>query len=183
MIRLGLKPGREASVARRHPWLFSGALASRDGDGSDGHAEIVDSRGRALARGSYSPDSQIVARLWTFDGRPPDASLFLERFQAARRLRREVVAPETTGFRAINSEGDLCPGVLMDVYGEVAVLELVTEGTEKWEADLTRAAREVFATPKIIVRRTGADRDAGSRPESKVENRKSKIEVVPFTEN
>jgi 23S rRNA (cytosine1962-C5)-methyltransferase len=161
MIRLGLKPGREASVARRHPWLFSGSLASRDGDGSDGHAEIVDSRGRALARGSYSPESQIVARLWTFDGRLADASLFQERFRAARQLRREVVAPETTGFRAINSEGDLCPGVLMDVYGEVAVLELLTEGTEKWEADLTRAAREVFTLSQIIVRKTGSERDRG----------------------
>src|SRR6266508_2766808 len=127
MIRLKLKPGREASVIRRHPWLFSGAVSSRDGDGSDGVAEVVDSSGRALARGSYSPESQILARLWTFDGRAPDASLFQERFEAARRLRREVIAPETTGFRAINSEGDLCPGVLVDVYGDLAVLELVTE--------------------------------------------------------
>ena len=144
MIRLKLKPGREASVVRRHPWLFSGAVGSREGDGSDGVAEVVDSEGRALARGSYSPESQIVARLWTFDGRSPDASLFRERFEAARRLRRELVTPETTGFRAINSEGDLCPGVLMDLYGDVAVLELLTEGTEKWEADLTKAAQEVF---------------------------------------
>ncbi len=183
MIRLGLKPGREASVARRHPWLFSGALASREGDGSDGHAEIVDSRGRALARGSYSPESQIVARLWTFDGRLPDASLFRERFQTARRLRQAIVPPDTTGFRAINSEGDLCPGVLLDNYGDTAVLELLTAGTERWESDLTDAAREVFSPPKIIVRRTGADRDAGSRPESRIQDSKSKIEVVPFTEN
>ena len=183
MIRLGLKPGREASVARHHPWLFSGALASRDGDGSDGHAEIVDFRGRALARGSYSPDSQIVARLWTFDGRLADASLFQERFRAARRLRQAVVPPDTTGFRAINSEGDLCPGVLLDNYGDTAVLELLTAGTERWESDLTDAAREVFSPPKIIVRRTGADRDGGSRPESRIQNPESKIEVVPFTEN
>ncbi len=183
MIRLQLKPGRKASVIRRHPWLFSGAVGSRHGDGSDGVAEVVDSEGRALARGSYSPESQIVARLWTFDGRLPDASLFQERFEAARRLRREVVAPETTGFRAVNSEGDLCPGVFMDVYGDVAVLELLTEGTEKWEADLTRAAREIFNPREILVRRTGAERDAGSRPQSKTQDPKSRIEAVPFTEN
>ena len=98
MIRLRLKPGREASVARRHPWLFSGALASASGDGSDGHAEIVDSRGRALARGSYSPESQIVARLWTFDGRLADASLFRERFEAARRLREASSRPRRPAF-------------------------------------------------------------------------------------
>ncbi len=183
MIRLRLKPGREVSVARRHPWLFSGAVASLEGDGSDGHAEVLDSGGEPRARGSYSPGSQILARLWTFDGRAPDEALFHERFEAARRLRAAVVPPETSGFRAINSEGDLCPGVLMDIYGETAVLELLTEGIEKWEAELAAAVRDVFSPPEIIVRRTGADRDAGSRPESKIQNPKSKITMVPFTEN
>lgn len=109
MIRLHLKPGRDASVLRRHPWLFSGAVASRQGDGSDGLAEIFNAEGRALAHGSFSPESQIVARLWTFDGRVPGAELFRERFEAARQLRERVLLPETTGFRAVNSEGDLCP--------------------------------------------------------------------------
>ena len=125
-------------MLRRHPWLFSGAVASAEGDGSDGHAEVCDAAGRLLARGAYSPGSQIVARLWTFrsggdgpgggDGRTPDAALFRERFAAARRLREQVLPPETTGFRAVNSEGDMCPGVLLDVYGQTAVLELLDRG-------------------------------------------------------
>src|SRR6266581_11957 len=108
MIRLRLERGREASLDRRHPWLFSGAVASGEGDGSDGLAEVVDSQGVVRAHGSYSPGSQIVARLWSFDGRTPGRELFEERFRAARRLREEVLPPATTGFRAINSEGDLC---------------------------------------------------------------------------
>ncbi|MGH9317524.1 MAG: 23S rRNA (cytosine(1962)-C(5))-methyltransferase RlmI, partial [Thermoanaerobaculia bacterium] len=68
-MRLTLKAGREESVLRRHPWLFSGAIAKREGDGADGHAEVLDAQGRSLARGAYSPKSQIVARLWTFDAR------------------------------------------------------------------------------------------------------------------
>ncbi|HEY3122475.1 MAG TPA: class I SAM-dependent rRNA methyltransferase [Thermoanaerobaculia bacterium] len=183
MIRLRLKPGREASVRRRHPWLFSGAVSSAEGDGSDGCAEVLDADGQPLAHGSYSPDSQIVARLWTFDGRLPDAGLFRERFEAARSLRERVLSEETTGFRAVNSEGDLCPGVLLDIYGDVAVLELVTEGTENWEPDLTRAAHDVFSPGEILVRKTGADRDSRSGPQSKIQDRKSKIEPVPFTEN
>jgi len=183
MIRLGLKPGREASVARRHPWLFSGALASREGDGSDGHAKIVDSRGRVLAHGSYSPESQIVARLWTFDGRIPDTTLFRERCEAARRLREAVLPAETTGFRAVNSEGDLCPGVLVDVYGDVAVLDLLTAGTEKWEADLTQAAREIFSPREILVRRSGSERDRGSVPQFTIHNSQPTNPPVPFTEN
>lgn len=163
MIRLRLRPGREASVGRRHPWLFSGAVATTDGDGSDGHAEVVDAGGRALARGAYSPDSQIVARLWTFDGRVPDLALFRERFTAARALRSQVLPPETTGYRAVNSEGDLCPGVLLDVYGDTAVLELTTAGTETWRAELEAAAREAFAPGRLVVRESGSARDGGAR--------------------
>jgi 23S rRNA (cytosine1962-C5)-methyltransferase len=165
LIRLTLKPGREASVGRRHPWVFSGAVAARKGDGSDGIAEVADSGGRVLAHGAYSPESQILARLWTFDGRLPGPDLFRERFQLARRLRHEVVPAGTTGYRAVNSEGDLCAGVVADVYGQTAVLDLTTEGTEAWAAELEAAFRDVFSPSRVIVRFTGQRRDR-SRPPS-----------------
>ena len=180
MIRIRVKRGREASIARRHPWLFSGAVASEEGDGSDGRAEVLDAAGNVRAHGSYSPGSQIVARLWTFGGRVPDAGLLLERFEAARRLRERILPPQTTGYRAVNSEGDLCPGVLMDVYGETAVLDLLTEGIERWEKDIVAAARSVFQPAEVLVRRTGVDRDQGL-PQSKILNPESKI--VAFLEN
>ena len=164
MIRLTLKPGREESVLRRHPWLFSGAVARTEGDGSDGVARIVDATGRVLAHGAYSPDSQILARLWTFDGRVPDAAVFAERFAAARRLREETVGDATTGFRAVHSEGDGCPGVVLDVYGETAVLELLTAGTEAWAAELEQAAREVFSPRELLVKKSGGVRDRGRPP-------------------
>src|SRR5215471_10480305 len=71
VMRLRLKPGRDESVLRRHPWLFSGAVARAEGDGSDGLAEVMDAGGRVLGHGAWSPGSQIVARLWTFDGGLP----------------------------------------------------------------------------------------------------------------
>ncbi|HTD51449.1 MAG TPA: class I SAM-dependent rRNA methyltransferase [Thermoanaerobaculia bacterium] len=161
MIRLRLKPGREESVLRRHPWLFSGAVASTEGDGSDGQAEVVSSRGEPLGRGAYSPESQIVARLWTFDSRPLDAELFSERFLAARRLRERVVPSETTGYRLLNSEGDGCPGVVLDRYGDVALLELLTGGTQAWSSELQAAARYVFTPLRLVVRESGTARDRG----------------------
>jgi len=174
-------------VLRRHPWVFSGAIARTEGDGADGVAEVVDARGRPLARGAYSPDSQIVARLWTFDGRAPGGELFRERFAAARSLRREILPPETTGYRAVNSEGDLCPGVLLDVYGETAVLELLTGGTERWRGELESAAREVFAPGELIVRETGTERDQGTKrpsPQPSPAGRGgSYAKEVPFLEN
>jgi 23S rRNA (cytosine1962-C5)-methyltransferase len=198
LIRLTLKPGRDASVRRRHPWLFSGAVESRSGDGGDGVAEVFTARGEFLARGAYSPGSQILARLWTFDGRGVDAELFRGRFEAARRLRQGVVSGETTGYRGVNSEGDLCPGVLLDVYGRTAVLELLTEGTERWRAGLEAAARDVFAPERLVVRETGSERDRGSRGSAKrnaltpalsrgergrTPGEKGREEIVPFTEN
>jgi 23S rRNA (cytosine1962-C5)-methyltransferase len=196
LIRLTLKPGREASVLRRHPWVFSGAIAGQEGDGGDGVAEVADARGRALAHGSYSPASQIVARLWTFDGRRPEMELFRERLAAARRLREQVLPLGTTGYRAVNSEGDLCPGVLCDVYGETAVLELLTGGVEAWRADLESAVRDIFAPTRLVVRETGKSRDMGEgSPKSKarasqrsaasqssIQSPKSDADRVAFTE-
>jgi 23S rRNA (cytosine1962-C5)-methyltransferase len=180
LIRLILKPGREASVARRHPWLFSGAVSTVAGDGADGHAEVVGADLRPLARGAYSPDSQILARLWTFDGRAPDGVLFRERFAAARKLREDCLPPDTTGYRAVNSEGDLCPGVLLEVYGETAVLELLTRGTEVWRPEVEAAVREVFAPERLIVRETGSARDSGK---SESRTPKSEFLTAPFLEN
>lgn len=181
MIRLVLKPGREASVLRRHPWVFSGAIASESGDGSDGHAEVADASGRTLAHGAFSPGSQIVARLWSFDGRPVDRALIRDRFAAARRLRQEVLPPETTGYRAVNSEGDHCPGVHVDVFGDVAVMDLTTEGTVRWREELEAAARETFPVGRLVVRETGRERDRGKVRRASEPSDESGL--VPFLEN
>ncbi len=186
MIRLTLKPGRDESVRRRHPWVFSGAVARASGDGSDGAAEILDSSGAVLGHGAYSPDSQIVARIWSFDGRRPDTGLFRERFALARALRGEILPPETTGYRAMNSEGDRCPGVLLDVYGDVAVMDLTTGGTVRWREDLEHAAMETFSPGRIIVRETGTERDRGGSAKgspSPPGGRESPGDLVRFLEN
>ena len=184
VIRLVLKPGRDESPRRRHPWIFSGAVASSDGDGSDGVAEVVAARGEPLGIGAYSPHSQIVARIWSFDGTPPDVDLFRERFTSARRLRKEILPPETTGYRAVNSEGDLCPGVLLDVFGEIGVMDLTTEGTVRWRADLDNAAREVFSPGRLLVRESGAERDRGANPLSPRERGRGEgADLVAFSEN
>ncbi len=185
MIHLRLKPGREESVLRRHPWLFSGAVEAREGDGSDGHADVLAADGRTLARGAYSPGSQILARLWSFDGRAVDAALIRERFQAALALREQVLSPDTTGYRAVNSEGDRCPGVLLDVYGETAILELLTGGTQAWGLDLEQAARETFTPKRLLVRESGSERDRGRRFPLPPAGKEGQAEggLAPFLEN
>jgi 23S rRNA (cytosine1962-C5)-methyltransferase len=182
LIRLVLKKGREVSLRRRHPWLFSGAVARREGDGSDGVADVLSEEGERLAVGAYSPESQIVARLWSF-GREegPGPAAFRERFAAARILRDRVLPGETTGFRAVHSEGDRCPGVVLDVYGGTGVLDLSTEGTELWEAPLAEAAKNEFGLGRLIVRRTGTERDRG-RGHKALPDEAGERETVPFRE-
>ena len=73
-----LAKGREKSLLRRHPWVFSGAVARMEGKASLGETiDIVDHQGKWLARGAYSPASQIRARVWTFDPSESSTLLFL----------------------------------------------------------------------------------------------------------
>jgi 23S rRNA (cytosine1962-C5)-methyltransferase len=149
---LTVKRGREASLLRRHPWLFSGAIASRQGE-EDGLAEVRDAGGRVLARGLSCSGSQIEARLWTFGEEEFTPELVRARFERALALRRRVVPPQTTGYRLLHSEGDQCPGLVADRYGSSDVLILTAEGAEAREDELVSIYRGVFSPAKLIVRR------------------------------
>ena len=128
---LHLVKGRDAATRRRHPWLFSGAVARRDGASADGTVEARDSSGAFLARGFASPASSIVARFWTFEDRPLDADFVSERVRESVALRERVVPPETDGYRVVNAEGDFLPGLVADRYGGALVVQATTEGTER----------------------------------------------------
>ncbi|EII10690.1 23S rRNA m5C1962 methyltransferase [Escherichia coli 5.0959] len=88
-VRLVLAKGREKSLLRRHPWVFSGAVARMEGKASLGETiDIVDHQGKWLARGAYSPASQIRARVWTFDpSESIDIAFFSRRLQQAQKWR------------------------------------------------------------------------------------------------
>lgn len=75
-----------------------------------------------------------------------------------------MIPAETSGFRGVHSEGDRCPGVVLDVYDTTGVLELSTSGTENWQDDLRAAAARAFSLDRVLVRRTGTVRDRGGDP-------------------
>ena len=129
MQTLHLVKGRDAATRRRHPWLFSGAVARQEGTSPDGAVEARDASGAFLARGFASPASSIVARFWTFEDRPLDAAFVSQRVREAVALRDHVVPPETDGYRVVNAEGDFLPGLVADRYGGVLVVQATTEGT------------------------------------------------------
>ncbi len=139
MPTLILKPGREKSLLRRHPWIFSGAVGQVTGNPQPGATlEVRGAQGAWLARAAWSPASQIRARVWTFDeDEAVDADFFRRRIAAALQ-RRSVfgLTALTDGLRLIHAESDGLPGLIVDRYGEVLVLQSLTAGSEFWRETL-----------------------------------------------
>ena len=135
MPSLTLKPTREKSLLRRHPWIFSGALARVDGDPAAGATvDLLAANGQFLARAAYSPSSQIRARVWTFDpSEPVDAAFFRKRIAAAIAARSDLhLSPGTDALRLIHAESDGLPGLIVDRYAGTLVVQLLSAGAEFW---------------------------------------------------
>lgn len=130
-----LKPGREKSLLRRHPWIFSGAVQQVEGEPvSGGTVDLLSSSRQFLARASYSPNSQIRARVWTFDDKPVDEDFFRQKIRSAIQLRDTWnLTPDTDSYRLIYAESDGIPGLIVDRYGDVLVLQSLTAGSEIWK--------------------------------------------------
>lgn len=133
---LTLKPQREKSLLRRHPWVFSGAVAEVRGDPSPGATvDVVAADGSWLARAAYSPHSQIVARVWTFDAAEEiEAPFFRARLERAVALRQALglIAP-ASAVRLVNAESDGLPGLVVDRYGDFLVCHFLSAGAEAWK--------------------------------------------------
>jgi 23S rRNA (cytosine1962-C5)-methyltransferase len=128
-----LRDGRERSVLRRHPWVFSGAIARVEGDPQAGDTVLVrDAAGRPLARGIYNPQSQIALRLLTFDpDQPIDRELFAQRIERALAAREGLVGTgETDACRLVHGEADGLPGLVVDRYGEWLVVQFLALAAE-----------------------------------------------------
>ena len=133
MNSLVLKKGREKSLLRRHPWIFSGAVEKASGKAGE-TLEVRDTRGKVLARAAYSPKSQIRARVWSFDAAEQiDAGFFRNRVQKALALREALpAAKHTNALRLINGESDGLPGLVVDRYADVLVAQFLAAGVEQW---------------------------------------------------
>src|SRR6266581_2356997 len=133
--KLTLKPGRERSLLRRHPWVFSGAIGKMQGSPQSGATmEVRAANGAFLAWAAYSPASQIRARVWSFEeAEVPGPELFRKKIEAALALRRAEVPPEATNaLRLVHAESDGLPGLVADRYADTLVVQLLSAGCERW---------------------------------------------------
>lgn len=153
--RLVLAKGREKSLLRHHPWVFSGAVARVEGKVALGETiDIVDHQGKWLARGAWSPASQIRARVWTFDPRENiDNDFFLSRLQRAQTWRTIVAARDgLDSYRLIAGESDGLPGITIDRFGNFLVLQLLSAGAEYQRPALIRALQQLYPECSIYDR-------------------------------
>lgn len=153
MHKLILKPGREKSLLRRHPWIFSGALAQIQGSPEAGDTvEIVSSQAKFLAYAAYSPHSQIVARVWDWNRDSCiDQQFFHRRLNHAIMARRALVH-ETNAMRLVYSESDGLPGLIVDLYDDSLVMQVLSAGMERWYQTCADIVLELTVATRVFER-------------------------------
>jgi len=155
MNSLLLKKGREKSLKRRHPWIFSGAVESVKGKPAAGDTlDVLDATKNRLARAAYSPKSQIRARVWTFDpAEDVDAVFFRNRIQKALALREALpAAKHANALRLVHGECDGLPGLVVDRYADVLVAQFLAAGVERWRDPILDLLGEISGCEAIFER-------------------------------
>lgn len=130
MKKIILKPNKEESILRHHPWIFSGAIQKSDDDIEEGdYVAVFDSRGNKIAFGHYQIGS-IAVRILEFGDKEPDDNFFNSRLEAAFRLREKLglIRTDNNCYRLVHGEGDFLPGLVVDIYGNTAVMQAHSPG-------------------------------------------------------
>ena len=155
MKTLVLKAGRDKSLKRHHPWIFSGAIERVDGNPDSGETMLVKSaEGATLALAAYSPQSQIRARVWSFD---PGVSIKKGFFEAtikkAVQLRAALPsARHTNAMRLVHGESDGLPGLVVDRYDDVLVAQFLSAGAEHWRETILDSLIEISGCASVFER-------------------------------
>lgn len=162
---LRLKPGKEGLISKRHPWVYSGALAK---PGESALVRLADDSGQVLGVGTASAGNPLAARVFRFEDAPLDEAFFRMRFEAALALRKALGLwqPEG-GCRWIFGEGDGLPGLVVDRYAGALVLQVGTAGLEAlrdtwWPVLFELGKREGITA--FVERSTSGRRDEGLEP-------------------
>jgi 23S rRNA (cytosine1962-C5)-methyltransferase len=172
MLTITLKPGKEKSVLRGHPWIFATAIDHVDGKPEEKAkpgvtALVQSSAGQFLARAAYSPKSQIRARVWTFDeNEPVDHALVKRRIRKALEWRLAAVR-DTDAIRVIFGEADGFPGLVVDWYGGKQghlVCQFQAAGVEAWKAPIVQALVAETGCPNVYERSDASVREREGLP-------------------
>jgi 23S rRNA (cytosine1962-C5)-methyltransferase len=164
MKTIRLKPGKERSLQRRHPWVFDGAIAK--GGADSGETVRVDSAdGQFLAWGAYSPSSKIRVRAWSFDpAQRIDAAFFHDTLRRAIALRARM-GIASNGLRLVHGESDDLPGLVVDRYGDTLVAQFGAAGVERWKDAIADALLDLTGCTRLYERSDASSRALEGLPE------------------
>ena len=147
MHKVYLKPGKEESLKRFHPWIFSGAISKIDGEPQEG--EVVDvyaSNKTFIARGHFQIGS-IAIRVLSFKQEPIDLDFWKRKLMTAYQVRRSIgiaESPTTNTFRLVHGEGDNLPGLVVDIYAKTAVMQAHSVGMHTDRLTIAEALADVM---------------------------------------
>ncbi|HAX21404.1 MAG TPA: 23S rRNA (cytosine(1962)-C(5))-methyltransferase RlmI [Hydrogenophaga sp.] len=160
-----LKPGKERSLQRRHPWVFDGAVARGGGDAGE-TVRVESHEGQFLAWGAFSPNSRIRVRAWSFDeAQRIDAAFFSDTLARAIALRTRL-GIQSNGIRLVHGESDGLPGLIVDRYGDTLVAQFTACGVERWKAVIADALIELTGCPRLYERSDTSSRKLEGLPEA-----------------
>ena len=127
--RVILKRGKEESLKRFHPWVFSGAIARMDKVEEGDLVTVYDHEGNLIGNGHFQIGS-IAVRILSFDDTEIDGNFFLRRLCEAYKMRQALglLRPDNNAFRLVHGEGDFLPGLVIDIYGTTAVMQAHSPG-------------------------------------------------------
>ncbi len=150
-----LRSGRKGIVRPRHPWIFKSQLLKTDPAIKPGNIiSVTDAKGGFIGRGYYNPKSEIVIRLLTFIDEPIDSAFFHKRIAQAVDKRKNLSAV-TNAYRAVFSEADSLPGLIVDIYNDTVVFQALTLGIDKFKSEITDAIDDILK-PKYIYEKSSS---------------------------
>jgi len=152
---LYLKKGRDKSVKQHHPWIFSGAVERVQGSPGLGETvEIFSTDGEWLARAAYSQNSQIIARIWSWDKSESIGREFFKNrlYRAVEQRAALIPQGETDDVRLVHGESDGLPGLVVDRYADVLVIQCLSAGIELWLKEVVEVLVELTGCEQVYER-------------------------------
>ena len=169
-----LKPGKEAAVKRFHPWIFSGAIEKIEGAPREGDIiEVLSARNEFLAMGHYLPGS-IAVKIFSFEAAEVNDHFWKSKLKSAYQFRKGIGLTSgsvANAYRLVFSEGDLLPGLIIDYYNGVAVIQAHSVGMYRLLPVFTEALRDLYGKKLVAV----YDKSSETMEKSKLITRNSKL--------
>ncbi len=162
MASVKLKKGRDRSINRKHPWIFSGAIESTKDILENGETvEIISYDGKLLGYGSYSKHSQISVRVLSFNpDEKIDKQFMIRRITNSINYRKKNIDQTlTNAYRLINGESDFLPGIIVDKYADILVCQFLSAGAEYWKKEIVEILANNFKPNGIYERSDAAVRE------------------------